>query len=122
MTPSMESAARKSTRLDTAALAALWSFTALAVAGYATFGRHPELLGRSPSAVAVYSVAFTLFARAHVVLAFVVLATVLTPRAGARWFGAFAAIYLVTLVAELAGTTIGLPFGPYRYTDGLGLK
>jgi uncharacterized membrane protein len=122
MTPSMESVAPKSTRLDTAVLAALCSFTALAIAGYATFGRHPELLGRSPSAVAIYSVAFTLFARAHVVLAFVAFAIVLTSRTQARWLATFAVIYIVTLLTELAGTTIGLPFGPYRYTDGLGLK
>jgi len=31
-------------------------------------------------------------------------------------------VYVVSLGAELAGTTVGLPFGPYRYTDGLGFK
>jgi uncharacterized membrane protein len=47
---------------------------------------------------------------------------VLVRRAGARWLPAFAALYAISLASELAGTTVGLPFGPYRYTNGLGVK
>lgn len=36
--------------------------------------------------------------------------------------GSFAVIYLASLSSELAGTTVGLPFGPYHYTDALGPK
>jgi putative membrane protein len=50
------------------------------------------------------------------------LATFLVRHAGARWLPAFAVIYALSLAAELVGTTVGLPFGPYRYTDGLGIK
>ena len=47
---------------------------------------------------------------------------VLSRRVGTRWLGDVRRVYLVSLGAELAGTTVGLPFGPYRYTDGLGWK
>ena len=107
-------------RIETVGLAVLWVFTALSVAGYATFARHPALLPNSRLATAVYANAFTFFARAHVLLAGVVLALALTRSAQARWLGAFAAAYAVSLASELAGTMTGLPFGPYRYTGGLG--
>ena len=104
------------------ALGAFWVFTALSVAGYATFGLHPELLAQVPNAMDTYSVAFTFFPRAHVLLAFAVLGLALVRHAGARWIPAFVAVYLISLASELAGTTVGLPFGPYSYTDGLGIK
>ena len=109
-------------RLERGALVALYAFTALAVLGFAVFGRHPELVARLPNAAPVYARAFTFFPRAHVVLAFAVLALALVRHAGVRWIGAFGALYLISLASELAGTTVGLPFGPYHYTDGLGLK
>ena len=104
------------------ALGAFWAFTAVSVAGYATFGLHPELLARVPNAMDTYSVAFTFFPRAHVLLGFAVLALALVRHAGLRWIPAFLAVYAISLGSELAGTTVGLPFGPYSYTDGLGIK
>ena len=104
------------------ALAVFWGFTAVAVSGYATFGLHPELLARVPNAMDTYSVAFTFFPRAHVLLGFAVLALALARHAGLRWIPAFLAVYAISLGSELAGTTVGLPFGPYSYTDGLGIK
>ena len=112
----------RATRIERAALAVFYLFTAVSVLGYAVFGRHPELVMRMPNAAPVYAQAFTFFPRAHVVLAFAALAVLLVRRAGTRWIAAFAALYLISLASELAGTTVGLPFGPYRYTDGLGAK
>jgi uncharacterized membrane protein len=111
-----------STRLERAALAVLAAFTVAAVVGFAVFGMHPELLTRTPQAMSVYGAAFVVFARGQVLLASAALGIVLGNRAGTRWVGAFAAIYLASLVSELSGTTVGLPFGPYSYTDGLGPK
>ena len=104
------------------ALVAFWAFTALSVAGYATFGLHPALLARVPNAMDTYNVAFTFFPRAHVLLGFAVLAMALVRHAGWRWIPAFLAVYAISLGSELAGTTVGLPFGPYSYTNGLGIK
>jgi uncharacterized membrane protein len=100
----------------------LGGFTAVAVAGFAVFGMHPALILSSPSAAAVYGAAFTVFARGQVLLAAAALLFVLVRRAGTRWIPAFALIYLISLASELSGTTVGLPFGPYSYTDGLGPK
>lgn len=104
------------------ALGAFWVFTVVSVAGYATFGRHPHLLAGIPEAAGTYAAAFTFFPRAHVLLAFGVLALALLLHARGSWVAAFAAVYLISLGSELAGTTAGLPFGAYHYTDGLGPK
>ena len=112
----------RSTAIERTALIIFYVFTAMSVVGYAVFGLHPELLAQTPSAIKVYSVAFTFFPRAHVLLGFATLALVLVRRTGVRWVPAFAACYLLSLASELAGTTVGLPFGPYHYTAGLGTK
>lgn len=109
-------------RADQLPLAALALFSALAVAGFATFGLHPHLLAVFPGAVPAYGAAFTFFARGHILFAFLVLAIALHRTAGWRWLPSLAALYGVSLASELLGTTAGIPFGPYRYTDGLGLK
>jgi len=110
---------------STVAAGALWGlygFSFLAVAGFATFGTHPELLARNPGAAGFYAVSFTFFARAQILLAGAALALFLCVHARGRWLGAFALLYAVSLASELAGTTVGLPFGPYRYTGALGAK
>lgn len=108
--------------MRTIVLVIFYVFTLAAIAGYAVFGRHPQLLERFPDAREFYSTAFTFFARAHVIAGFAVLATVLIGAARARWVLAFIAVYVASLASELLGTTVGLPFGPYSYTDGLGIK
>lgn len=109
-------------RWANAALQAFGVFTALAIAGFAVFARHPELLAGRPAAMRVYAVSFTFFPRAHIVIGALALAVLLVSRAGWRWLPAFVSVYALSLSSELLGTTVGLPFGPYRYTDGLGLK
>lgn len=108
--------------VDGIALAVLYAVSAASLAGFATFALHPGLLGRVPGAAEVYGRMVVLAPRAQIVLAFLTLALFLSRRVGARWLGACAALYLLSLGSELAGTTVGLPFGPYRYTDGLGPK
>lgn len=103
-------------------LAALALFSVLAVAGFATFGLHPHLLAVFPGAVSAYGAAFTFVPRGHILFAFLVLAIALQRTAGWRWLPSLAALYAVSLASELLGTTAGIPFGPYHYTDGLGPK
>ena len=109
-------------RPERLALLLVYLCTLSALAGYATFGLHPELLLRYPDASGFYALAFGLFAQLQVWVAWGALALYLSLRAGPRWLGAFAALYLLSLSSELVGTTAGIPFGEYRYTDALGAK
>jgi len=108
------------TRAARYALWLLYAFTAMAIAGYASFGTHPELLARYPDSAGFYGVAFLFFSRVQILLAGAALALFLGVHAGRRWLGAFAALYAISLSSELLGTTVGLPFGPYAYTAALG--
>ena len=103
-------------------LALVYVVSALSLVGFVWFGLHPDRLAAAPSAAAVYGWMLLWAPRAQILLAFAALALLLTRRTSARWLPAFAAVYLLSLLSELAGTTVGLPFGPYRYTDGLGAK
>ena len=93
-----------------------------ALVGYSTFRLRPELLSRMPEAIPIYAAAFPMFARTQIALAFLALAVFLWRAARLRWLPAFLALYAISLGSELLGTTIGLPFGPYQYTEGLGIK
>lgn len=105
-----------------ATLAVTWAVSVLSLLGFAVFTTSPELLNRMSGAAEVYGMMFEIAPRAQIVVAFVALVLVLWCRAGTRWVGAFAAVYAVSLGSELLGTTMGIPFGPYSYTDGLGMK
>ena len=96
--------------------------TVSALIGYSTFRLNPELLSRMPKAIPIYAAAFPVFARTQIGLAFLALAVFLWRGARMRWLPAFVALYAISLGSELLGTTVGLPFGPYQYTDGLGIK
>ena len=107
---------------ERAALGVAWLTSALSLFGYGVFTTYPRLLNSVPGAAEVYGRMFALAPRVQIIVAFVALAFVLWRSAGLRWLGAFAAVYAVSLASELLGTTVGLPFGPYSYTDGLGVK
>lgn len=104
-------------RWDTLAIRVLWGFTLIAIAGFATFGRHPELLERFPSVAWMYGHAFRLFASGQVWVAMIAIAFFLTRSVGSRWLASFAILYLVSLSSELTGTSTGFPFGDYEYTS-----
>jgi putative membrane protein len=112
----------RTSRVEPALIGALFVVTAMAAAGYAVFALHPERLAGVPRAAAVYGQALRIFPPAHIVAGVIVLAVILTRRVGTAWVRAASALYLISLASELLGTTVGLPFGPYRYGDGLGLK
>lgn len=101
------------------ALYVLFAFTAVTLVGFATFGVNPSLLAKIPQAAGFYSLAFRFFAVTHVWLAWTVLAFFLTRHVGLRWIPAFVALYIVSLSSELSGTTTGLPFGEYSYSEML---
>ncbi|HSJ25946.1 MAG TPA: carotenoid biosynthesis protein [Longimicrobiales bacterium] len=99
-------------------LVGLYAFTAAAVVGYGVFGQDPgRLVGLPQWAARFYAWSFSFFALGHVWLAMLVLAAVLWLRAGGRWLGVFVLAYAVSLGSELAGTTWGIPFGEYGYSE-----
>ena len=108
--------------LERSLLLVLFAITAMAAAGYAAFALHPERLAGIPDAAVVYGQALRVFPPAHILAGLVVLVAILTWRVGGAWIPAGVALYLISLASELLGTTVGLPFGPYRYGPGLGMK
>ncbi|MFO7893940.1 MAG: carotenoid biosynthesis protein [Longimicrobiales bacterium] len=109
--------------LDVGPVAVLVVFSVVAVAGYGVFGRDPSrVIGLSEAGARFYSISFGFFAQAQVLLAGLVLGYWLWRRAGWRWLPAFGAVYGLSLGSELLGTAFGVPFGPYAYTDLLGVK
>lgn len=110
------------TRLDRVGLVVLGLFSAASVAGFASFGLHPQLLARFPSSAPFYAPAFQIFARGHVMIAFAVLSISLTARVRWRWLPALLVAGGLSLGAELLGTATGFPFGGYRYTPMLGYR
>jgi uncharacterized membrane protein len=107
-------------RVSQGALVFFYVFTAFTIFGYATFGRHPGLLADYPQFIGFYGLAFQFFAIAHVVLGGIVLALILVERTRWVWLPAFVLLYAISLGSELMGTATGIPFGEYRYTNGLG--
>jgi uncharacterized membrane protein len=106
-----------STRLERLGLWVLGAFTAASVLGFASFGLNPGMLVHLPAwAAAFYGAAFRFFAVGQVWLAMAVFALLLVGRTGLRWLPSFGALYLISLSAELLGTTRGIPFGEYSYS------
>jgi len=112
----------RTSRLERALLGLLIACTLASLAGYATFGLHPALMGSDAGVARTYALAIIGFPRLHILLGFVALAAMLSRGAAGRWLPSALAIYVVSLGSELLGTSIGKPFGPYRYTDALGVK
>src|SRR5689334_13820061 len=122
MTASFPSVPAGQPWLERGLLLALCALTVMAAAGYAVYALHPAQLANVPGGAVVYGYALRVFPPAHIVVGVIVLAAVLTRRVGTAWIPAAIALYLVSLGSELLGTTAGVPFGPYHYTDGLGIK
>lgn len=90
--------------------------------GYGIFTSRPELLTQLDPGARFFTWAFHGFAVGNMLfggLAVVAQALLRDQRSG-LW--AFVAIYIVSLVSELLGTTYGIPFGAYSYTALLGWK
>ena len=112
----------KAAWIDRVSLAVVYAVSIASLAGFATFSLHPSMLVRANVPAETYARMLVLAPRLQIVLAVAALVVFLVRHAAMRWVVAFVAVYAVSLSAELAGTTSGLPFGPYRYTDGLGFK
>ena len=90
--------------------------------GYGIFTARPDLLMQVDPQARFFTWAFHGFAVGNMLfggLAAVVDALDGNKRAA---FYALIAVYLVSLISELMGTGLGIPFGPYAYTSLLGPK
>lgn len=103
-------------------LAGLVIFTLIAVVGYWVYALHPNLIPDSDFAREFYGASFKLFARAHIVVAFIVLAVKLHRHSDIRWVAGFLAVAAGSFLSEHIGTGYGFPFGGYEYTGLLGYK
>lgn len=110
------------TRIEFTSVFLLAALTVMSAAGYATFALHPERLSTAPTSALVYGYALRWFPPGHIIVGAIALGAVLMHRVRFAWIPAAMALYALSLCAELLGTTVGVPFGPYSYTDGLGIK
>jgi carotene biosynthesis associated membrane protein len=110
------------TRFEFAGLTVLYLIAAVSVAGFGVFRTWPSLLATVPDAAAVYPKAIAILPPLQIIAAMAVLGFFLGARAGHRWLGAFLVVCAISLSSELAGTTVGIPFGAYSYTNALGPK
>jgi len=107
-------------RLHRFFLEALFAVNALSIFGYATFSRNSHLLVKFPWTQPIFENSYAFFARLQIGLALVSMITLLQAKAPWRWIPAFMAAVGLSLISEFSGTTWGLPFGSYEYTDLLG--
>lgn len=109
-------------RWEHGALVVLGLFTVVSTVGYGFFALRPENLPATGLALALYSVSYELFAQAHILTAFAVLAFLLVSRLGWRWLVALALVYVLSFTSEHVGTGYGIPFGGYAYSGLLGVR
>ncbi|MFM8269353.1 MAG: carotenoid biosynthesis protein [Pseudomonadota bacterium] len=102
------------------ALGALLLVNSLSIFGYATFSRNTQLLISYPWAQPIFENAYWVFARFQILLALLAMLFLLHEKVNGKWVPAFITAVLISLGSEFSGTTWGLPFGSYEYTDLLG--
>ena len=106
-----------------------WSFLVLqalivigSLLGYGIFTSRPDLLIQVDPQARFFTWAFYGFAVGNMLFGGLAVVTDAIDRNKAVAFYAFLAVYLVSLMSELMGTGLGIPFGPYSYTSLLGPK
>jgi uncharacterized membrane protein len=90
--------------------------------GYGVFANNPDLLQRFDPQARFFVWAFYGFAILNMLAGGLAVLWEAVLRNGARALTAFALLYGITLSIELAGTTLGIPFGQYSYGALLGPK
>ncbi len=99
------------------------TFVALvSVFGFKFFTLNSAMLVEYPWAMKLYPYSFKVFAQAQILLGFLSAILLLWARLGRAWIASFVGVYLISLASEFMGTSWGIPFGHYEYTDLLGYK
>ena len=127
MSPNMENSMMETrsgliARWHTKSFFGLGAFTLFSWVCYVLFIQNPENLQAISFFPLIFGWAFSLFAQMHVLLCFLVVSLFISKLGGKNWLPMFGAVFLVSLSAEMGGTTIGFPFGHYEYSSLLGLK
>jgi putative membrane protein len=90
--------------------------------GYGIFTSRPDLLMQVDPQARFFTWAFYGFAVGNMLFGGLAVVTDALDRNKAVAFYALIAVYGVSLISELMGTGLGIPFGPYSYTSMLGPK
>ncbi|MGH7811249.1 MAG: carotenoid biosynthesis protein [Candidatus Binatia bacterium] len=90
--------------------------------GYGIFTSRPELLAQVDPQARFFTWAFHGFAVGNMLFGGLAVAADALRHNRMAAFVAFVAVYVVSLASELMGTGLGVPFGPYSYTNLLGPK
>jgi uncharacterized membrane protein len=106
----------------TFSVGSLWLTIFISLYGYVTFTLHPENLSLHPLLPKIYGNSYQFFGQLQILLSLLVCLTLLRRLSFKVYAPALFGSMLVSLGFELAGTTTGFPFGPYVYTNLLGLK
>ena len=89
------------------------------------FVKRPSNLALHPWLPAIFGHSFKIFAQVHIVVCFLGALSVLNSNTK-QYIGVLAKsffwVFFISLLAELGGTTIGIPFGKYEYSNLLGAK
>lgn len=104
------------------ALIPLIIVNSLSLFGFATFASNPDYLKKFPWAEPIFEISYPLFSRLQILLAVSAMIYVLWNQCSKVWMKAFVAIIITSLTSELAGTSVGIPFGAYGYSSLLGFK
>jgi uncharacterized membrane protein len=120
MSPPSELRTRAPVERARLAVAALYAFTLIGLAGYAVVVAAPRLGAWLPDRALLLDYGPIIFARGQILVSFCVLALLLGEWRG--WAGGCVAVVLLGFAAEFVGVRTGLPFGRYHFTDLLGPK
>ncbi len=90
--------------------------------GYGIFTARPDLLMQVDPQARFFTWAFHGFAIGNMFFGGLAVMADAFDRNRMAAFYAFLAVYVVSLISELMGTGLGIPFGPYSYTNLLGPK
>ncbi len=107
---------------------AFWSlFMSAAIAlisvfGFKVFSLNPKLLVEMPWALSLYPYAYKFSAQLQIFLSAMALLCFLIARQTPFWPVTALVVYGLSFFSEFSGTSWGLPFGAYSYTDLLGPK
>src|SRR5712692_9031789 len=109
MSPPSELRTRAPVERARLAVAALYAFTLIGLAGYAVVVAAPRLGAWLPDHALLLDYGPIIFARGQILVSFCVLAFLLGEWRG--WAGGCVAIVLLGFAAEFVGVRTGLPFG-----------